>query len=280
MRFLFSLLLFSSLAHAQNSRVIPVLSEAAQLVLDQKFSPLLRPELRAVHALLVPMKTADLKRIARLKNRPLPPPDRFDLWIRKANPKLGFKYALHAHRLDIVDPSDDWTKDDVYAYFFVTTGVIPVGSVSSIYKGVGKGDGFIFTPNDRKIFPLGGPNSQAIENHLIVDYGIVESDGDDIRKLQRLSAIIVDVAVAVYATQEPTQAARLADLRREVKVLAEALLSMNQDDRLVVSSMGMTLDEIEKRLGSSTYVELKRRHHKDSFFDSWDYRLSFRLLRN
>lgn len=33
------------------------------------------------------------------------------------------------------------------------------------------------------------------DNKIIIDYGIIESDGEDIKGLQKLSAIIIDLAM-------------------------------------------------------------------------------------
>src|SRR5690606_30959932 len=101
-----------------------------------------------------------------------------------------------------IEESDDFFNDDIYAYYFVTVGVVPTGKVTSLYRGLDQGDVLFFNEIDRKIFPLSG-DAKSPSNHLIIDYGIIESDGDDMQELQKLTSIIVDMVIAVYATEHP-----------------------------------------------------------------------------
>ena len=51
---------------------------------------------------------------------------------------------------------------------------------------------------DRVIFPTPEIGYAAPYKHLIVDYSIIESDGDDITEMQKLSQAIVPLAAAAY----------------------------------------------------------------------------------
>lgn len=212
---------------------------------------------------------------------PLPKDDKYDSWIknRKTDPVKVPELALHAFGFDVVEESDDFFNDDIYCYFFVTDGVIPTGKVTGIYKGLDQGETFFFNEVDRAIYPLLGVPAKSPENHLIIDYGIIESDGDDIKDLQKLSSIIIDIAIAVYSSVDPQNGQVLANLRKEVKALADLLLSMNNDDRLANGSFGYTTTELSEILREQTYVEFKKVHKKESNFDDWEYHLRFRLIR-
>jgi hypothetical protein len=282
-------LLSVSSVWAESSKIIPTFLEAVELyvshhkVSEQSF---LRPDIRvALEVLESSGIDASLleKRINYSKaNFALREDDQFDRWV-KSNSKSKVQapeMAVHASRFKVNRQSDFWFKDDIYVYFFVTDGVIPTGKVTSIYKGIGSGQSFFFNEIDRAIFPLIGIPAKRPENHLIVDYGIIESDGDDIKELQKLSSIIIDMAIAVYASYDPQNAQILINLRKEIKALAELLLSSNHDDRLATGSFGYKASELAEMLKDETYFEVIKKHHSKAEFSSFDYELNFRFLRN
>ncbi|MBY0515601.1 MAG: hypothetical protein K2P81_01745 [Bacteriovoracaceae bacterium] len=186
--------------------------------------------------------------------------------------------ALQASRFEVIEATDDWMKDDIYLYFFVTDGLVTSGKVTSIYKGLGAGESFFFNLQDRLLYPSGSVSSKDPQGHFIVDYGIVESDGDDIREMQKLSAIIVDLLAEIYASQEPQNGALVLKLRQEVKALADALLSRDDDDELVTSTWVLSQDVIT-HLENETFVDISRVHRHNNFFNKWKYRLTLRLLK-
>lgn len=277
-------------ALARNSLVLPAFRDAVKVYVED-------PAL--VKTYVVKAKTKTIIRIFEQKkitpemlapylvvleekeNFPLPKDDKFDGWIknRKKEPFKVPELALHAFGFDVVEESDDFFNDDIYCYFFITDGVIPTGKVTGIYKGLDQGETFFFNEVDRAIYPLLGVPAKSPENHLIIDYGIIESDGDDIKDLQKLSSIIIDIAIAVYSSVDPENGQVIANLRKEVKALADLLLSMNNDDRLANGSFGYTTAELSEILREQTYVEFKKVHKKESNFDDWEYHLRFRLIR-
>lgn len=279
-------LLFANTLWAENSKIIPAFIEASELYISGGESSLyLRPDIRAALEVLKKnnIDPAVLEKRISLKSNawPLRADDKFDNWVKnpvKANTEVP-EMAVHAFKFKVEEESDDWFKDDIYAYFFVTDGVIPTGKVTSIYKGLSQGQSFFFNEIDRAIFPLVGVPAKKPENHLIIDYGIIESDGDDIKEMQKLSSIIIDIAIAVYSTYDPQNAQILVNLRKEIKALAELLLSMNNDDRLATGSFGYKVQELEEILRDNTYVEITKTHNGNGDFNKWEYHLSFRLIR-
>ncbi len=278
---------------AETSQVIPTFLEAARFYVEDKSVEdsvkVLRPDIQAVVEVLV-QKNVDPKLLEEVINKAsqkswiLPADDAFDNLIEesKKNPITQIdvpEVALHAVRIDVNKKADIFFNDDVYAYFFITDGVIPTGKVTSIYKGLASGDSFFFNELDRAIFPLLGVPSKKPENHLIVDYGIIESDGDDIKKMQQLSSIIIDIAIAVYSAQDPQNAQVIVSLRKEIKALADLLLTLNNDDRLITSSFAYSTAELAKMLKTETFVEIKKSHKKTTGFRIFDYDIHFRLLR-
>lgn len=291
MKWLIALLLLSNVVYAETSKVIEAFMEASEIYVHEGFREdsglFVKPD---VHNILKVFEEKDIspelleRFVGQKGNWSLPADDQFDEWVQEASKaKRPFtnapEVALHAIKIDVIEMSDDFFKDDIYAYFFVTDGVIPTGKVTSIYKGIGAGEGFFFNEIDRAIFPLLGAPAKTPDNHLIVDYGIIESDGDDIKEMQKLSSIIIDIAIAVYSAYDPQSAQILVNLRKEIKALAEMLLSLNHDDRLVTGSFGYKTSELEEILSERSFVEFKKNHKKSSTFDNWEYDLHFRLLR-
>jgi hypothetical protein len=278
-------------AFAQNSLVLPAFRDAVKIFVEDPGtarSYVVNPQVRALISIFEKKKiTPDmlepyLDALSGKNSYPLGADDKFDGWIknRKIDNSDVPELTLHAFGFDVIEESDDFFNDDIYCYFFVTDGVIPTGKVTGIYKGVDEGETFFFNEVDRAIYPLLGVPAKKPENHLIIDYGIIESDGDDIKNLQKLSSIIIDIAIAVYSQIDPQNGEVLANLRKEVKALADLLLSMNDDDRLANGSFGYTTAELSEILREHTYVEFKKTHKKESNFDDWEYHLRFRLIRN
>ena len=287
--FLTSLLVFANLSFAQQSRVIPAFLEAADSYSNgQKDLLTLRPEVRSIIDVFVnnQVDPAILEKFYPQKNEwVLPQDDQYDLWIKNAKNNsenaaeriTTAPISFQVTKIDVINSSD--ISDDVYAYFFVTDGIMPTGKVTSIYKGVSSGESFFFNTIDRAIFPLTGVASKSPSDHLIIDYGIIESDGDDITELQKLSSIIIDIAIAVYSTQSPTTGTMVAGLRKEIKALANLVINQDKDDRLVTSSVGLQNGEINKLIEGKTFHEFKKNHKYDSFFHSWEYDIHFRILK-
>jgi hypothetical protein len=291
MKYLILAIFVTGSAWAQNSLVLPAFRDAVRAYVgDEAFADtyVVKPTTKAIIQIFRKKKiTADMLEpyldvLDGKRNFKLPQDDKFDHWIKTAKMEEGSdvpELALHAFGFDVIEESDDFFNDDIYCYFFVTDGVIPTGKVTSIYKGLDEGETFFFNEVDRAIYPLLGAPSKKPDNHLIIDYGIIESDGDDIKDLQKLSSIIIDIAIAVYTQVDPQNGQVLANLRKEVKALADLLLSMNNDDRLANGSFGYTNAELTEILKERTYVEFKKVHKKESQFDDWEYHLRFRLIR-
>ncbi|MBF0208574.1 MAG: hypothetical protein HQK53_16990 [Oligoflexia bacterium] len=191
-------------------------------------------------------------------------------------PKIG----IHIYRFDVINAEDDFSGDDIYCYFFVTDGVVPTGGVTSIYKGYRRNTSFFFSVPNRLLYPPKGNEGIIPHNHLIIDYGIVESDGDEIEDMQKISAAIIDLASVVYAKKGPMHGLSVAQLRKEVKNLADALLKLNKDDKLVTDSLYYKPQDFISLFadGGSVY-EFTKIHKGKHLLSEWEYRINFRILR-
>lgn len=283
-------LLVSNTLWAETSKIIPTVLEAAELYAADQDIELdgfyLRPDLRAALKVLKDEKINPEVLMNRVMTKghdfELREDDEFDSWTHdiEKNDQEVPEVALHAYKLDVITQNGTWFKDDIYTYFFITDGVIPTGKVSSIYKGVGSGRSFFFTEVDRAIFPLAGLGAKKPQSHLIVDYGIIESNGDDVKEMQKLSNIIIDIAIAVYQAYDPENSQVIVNLRKEIKALADLLIGLKKDDRMATGTFGFKANEIAEILKDESYHEFKKNHSSNENHKKWEYEMSFRLLRN
>jgi len=190
----------------------------------------------------------------------------------------GVTAALHAFRIDVEEDYDDVFNDNIYTYFIVTHDDLVWGKVSQIYTGLDEGDSFFFTPEDRGLF---GPSGQKLtqKSHLIVDFGIVESDGEDIVQLQRLSSAIVDLALVALTVYDPSAGAAAAQAREETKNLLNLIISMDDDDRLVADTVRLMPSDTQSMLDGTSVREFSRYYARETFWTAFAYRIHFRLLK-
>lgn len=290
--FILFMIFVSSASATEFSKLIPIYLEAKDVYLkfnareDEKYylSPELLAALRVINKHKIKKGILENYGNKKISYWPLRDDDSYDAWLinqaEEATNVAVPEIAFQAFRFDVINPSDDFFKDDIYVYFFITDGVIPTGKVSSIYKGLGRDQGFFFDQKDRSIFPLTGIPAKIPDNHLIIDYGIIESDGDDIKEMQKISSLIIDLAIAVYSTYDPQNARVLVNLRKEVQALSEYLFSLNHDDRLVTDTIAFKASNLAKLLKERSYREFTKKHHSRAEFDTWEYNIGFRLIRN
>jgi basic membrane lipoprotein Med (substrate-binding protein (PBP1-ABC) superfamily) len=272
--------------YAETSKLIPLFLQGAEIYLGQvgpKTAHIYRKDLLLILNVFEKHQVSKprLKKILQLagsKEWPLPQ-DRAILGLAKKSLSPLPKLALHAVKFKVSEESDDVYNDDIYMYFFVTDGVFPSGKVTSIYKNLDEGDSFFFNQIDRVIYPAAGV-SHMPQSTLIIDYGIMESDGDDIRESQALSGAIIDLAIGVYSAVEPESSIKLEQLRSEVKALSNLVLNMNDDDRLVTDTLVFQGDEMKRMLENQNYVEFDRKYKKSSTFDDFKYQIFFRMIRD
>lgn len=283
-------LVFSSALWAETSRIIPSVFEAAEIYVesdqDEHDESYLRPDIRAALRILREKKVSKeyFKEILVNKtlNFDLPEDDDFDQWTieESFSDEEVPEVALHAYKLDVHAQAGTFFKDDIYTYFFVTDGVIPTGKVTSVYKGVGSGKGFFFSETDRSIFPVPGMVAKKPHGHLIVDYGVIKFNGDNVKEMQKISSVIIDIAIAVYQAYDPENSEIIVNLRKEIKALTEILIGLKKDDRLATGSFGYKNSEISELLKEDSYLEFSKIHSGTNANKKWEYEVFFRLLRN
>jgi hypothetical protein len=288
MKWILLTLLFSQSLMAASSKVVPIFLEASEMYvkgISSSHSFYVSNEIRAVLQVLEKSQIGPeiIEKYTNQKTQDwtLRENDEFDSWTQTSGfiSKVAPEVVVHALKLDVHETSDDFFKDDIYAYFFVTDGVVPTGKVTSVYKGISSKQSFFFNEIDRSIFPLTGIQAKSPDNHLIIDYGIIESDGDDIKEMKKLSSIIIDIAIAVYSSYDPQRSKVIINLRKEIKALSDMLLNLNHDDRLATGTIGYKAAELADQLKDRSFMEIKKNHQGNTQLNTWNYDLSFRILR-
>ncbi|MBF0366568.1 MAG: hypothetical protein HQK50_13430 [Oligoflexia bacterium] len=186
--------------------------------------------------------------------------------------------AVHLFKIDVVNAYHDFLSDNIIGYFFITDGIIPTAKVTNLYRGYGSGSSFFLNEIDRTLFPLSGAQSLTPKNHLIIDYGIVLDSEEFIKEMQTISGIIMDLAAAVYAIHDPQAAAVYLQLRKEVKNLADALLNLERDTKLITDSLYFFSKDIPALFADRSLVEIKKSYSGVRRASSWEYNVNFRIL--
>lgn len=187
----------------------------------------------------------------------------------------GATQALHLHlpRLDVIEEEDDFFNDDLYMWFVITRDGIPSVKVTKIYKGLDEGQTLMFDHEDRVISNL------PFYQHMVVDFGIVESDGDDIREMQRLSRSALELVVIALAQFDPELRAQIsAQLKEEVAKVMELILGLDHDDRLVTGSMLLDFRDTWQVWQNAGFLERAQEFHGSHLGSDFRYRLTWRFL--
>ena len=196
------------------------------------------------------------------------------------------RMALHAYQLEVLDAKDEFMKDDIYFFFYTTDGATTVGRVTDIYKGLSAGQSFFLSATDRVIFPTKEVGFQAPHKHLIVDFSIIESDGDDIKEMQKISQAILPLAASAYGLYAGggiggvISSATSVALRKEVQKLSESLLALNNDDRLINESLIYSPRKLETLFLEDDIFQFFKTYQGSGQFSSWKYKLHFRLFKD
>lgn len=196
---------------------------------------------------------------------------------------LNFPIALHMFRIDVIEEYDDVMNDSLYVYSVMTDGTVTWGKVTDIYPSIDEGQSVMLSAVDRAIYPPVGISSKIPNTHLIVDYGIMESDGDDIVAMQELSKDLVTLAAEVLKLVYPEYSPLTDVLARETQTLLATIIALNSDDRMAVGTVNLPNDQISSLLSgvSSTefFKEHRGKHFEFPYKSKWHYRLGFRLIK-
>lgn len=191
---------------------------------------------------------------------------------------LPYPIALHTTHIAVDEDYDDVLNDNLFVYSVVSYQDLSWGKVTSIYANLDEGTEAIFLPDDRPLFDPRG-RFHTLESPLTIDYGIVESDTDDIEELSRLSKAIIDLAAAALVITSPDHGVSALRVRSETQNLIRMLISMDDADRLVTSSLVFDAQSIADLLGQDSYTDWEQSFSGTRLNSDFSYRLGFRLMR-
>tara|TARA_R110000868_G_scaffold100128_1_gene275337 strand:+ start:4643 stop:5437 length:795 start_codon:yes stop_codon:yes gene_type:complete len=183
--------------------------------------------------------------------------------------------AMHVHlpKLKVIEEEDDFLNDNIYMWFIMTVDGIPYSKVTSIYRGLDEGDTLVFNHIDRII------NNLNYRKQLIIEWGIVESDGDDITKLQEISKQTLRL-IRLYFESNSGQSAHQLSIalnQQSAEVMAQ-LLRLDHDDKLVSGTLILDARDTNQTISIGGLYEFnqdfKGKHHGSD----WHYELTWRFL--
>ncbi|MCX6127402.1 MAG: hypothetical protein NTV34_21995 [Proteobacteria bacterium] len=189
------------------------------------------------------------------------------------------KSAIHAVKLDVLEDYDDANNDNVYMYFITTRDDVVWGRVTDIYKNLDEGTQVFLNAEDRGVYGPTGLKMDFPSNHVIIDFGLIESDGDDIAHLKKISNAIVDLALAALSISNPQAGVAAAQARAEVNNLLHLVIELDSDDRLVTDSLYFTPESMSEKLVDSTFFEFTKVYEKEMFWTHFKYGMTFRLIK-
>ena len=182
--------------------------------------------------------------------------------------------TLDMYMLTVFNAEDDLFGDDIYIYSITSDGPIPRAKTTSIYKNLASGDSTLLSPEDRRLFPLVDIHLIP-QNDLIVDYTLIESDGDDTEELKKLIDVLFPLVLAAYQSLKTTNPNIILSLHQELKAIAKYLLELNNDDRHFTKTLYISNSDLLQLVDirHKVYIHRKHGHHWGS---KWDYQLKFR----
>lgn len=179
--------------------------------------------------------------------------------------KVKHQSQIQLNKLLVLEDYDDFFNDDLYIYFIIQVGKISKVHVTQIYRNVDEGDSFFFLPIDRELLNI----DSGISRNYIIDYGIVESDGEDLTQLVKISSEVIQLFS--YALKKPVGEV-VRKLKHEIKLFLATLASLKRDTRL-------SLDSIRFKAVQHSKIEQFNRHHKgEKNFSEYEYLVNFRVL--
>lgn len=191
------------------------------------------------------------------------------------NQKLKANSLVHLHlpQLKVIEEEDDFLNDDLYMWFVITIDGIPYTKITKIYKELDEGQVLLFDAEDRVI------NNLQFKRNAIIDWGIVESDGDDISEMQRLSRHALElVTLALNQLDEPTRASRIELLKDQTAKVLTLLLGLDHDDRLTSGTLILDSSTTHHVWQNAGFYEFSQDYMGEHLNSHWHYQLLWRFL--
>tara|TARA_R110000868_G_scaffold132566_4_gene343761 strand:- start:16405 stop:17193 length:789 start_codon:yes stop_codon:yes gene_type:complete len=183
--------------------------------------------------------------------------------------------AMHVHlpSLKVIEEEDDFLNDNIYMWFIITVDGVPYSKVTEIYRNLDEGDILNFNHVDRVI------NNLNYTRQLIIDWGIVESDGDDISRLQEISKQTLQLVRLIVETQpDSSRAQLLLRLGEQTAQVMSLLMGLDHDDKLVSGTMILDSQSTSQTVDIGGLKELIQDFKGAHLGSDWHYQLRWRFL--
>lgn len=168
------------------------------------------------------------------------------------------RFDLVANKFSVIEDYDDFFNDDIYCYFISSYNGVYSLKLTNTYRGLDEGDSFFFLPDDRKLISI-----DNFKNEAILDFGIIEADGEDIKELKKIIGVARDIAIQIGSNS--------VEYFNVVKLLFESVAHLKHDTRLVTDTI------IIKKSESKTITEYEYIYKGDRNFSDYKYVINFRF---
>jgi hypothetical protein len=171
------------------------------------------------------------------------------------------KVSIHLNKFKVIEDYDDFMNDDIYLYVITTIGNKVSLNLTNVYRGLDEGDSFYFFPSDRIL----ASEVELSKSTVIVDFGVIEADGEDIIILKQLISDLVEIAPA----------GDLLDSRylQAIKAFFYAVANLKDDTRLITDTI-----IIQKGEGKS-FEEYDFIYSGERYWSDYKYLVNFRIFK-
>jgi hypothetical protein len=182
-------------------------------------------------------------------------------------PILNRPMKLYANKFTVKEDYDDIFNDDIYMYFLITEGGKVKLKLTAIYTGLDEDDSFFFSAQDRELISINnefGDSVRDLAREIIIDFAILEADGDDVKLLKKLVSQAAFIAAnAGYGSPQ---------LNSAIVSFFGAVADLKHDSRLVTDTL------ILRGGNDKTVQEYTYKYKGERYFSSYHYFLNFRLV--
>lgn len=175
-----------------------------------------------------------------------------EIWVAEQS----FRFV--ANKFKVLEDYDDFFNDDIYCYFISTQNGIYSLKLSNTYRGLDEGDSFFFLPEDRELAKV-----DDLTTEVVIDFGIIEADGEDIKELKKIIQAARDIADSMGSSSY--------EYINVVKILFDSLANLKHDSRLVTDSI------LIKRMNNKQINEFEYIYKGERNFSDYKYLINFRL---